>query len=111
MRSILPILTLCLLLPLARPATARVTDKGPDTARAVRSSMEPTYPILAMNMHVEGEVTVVVMVSAEGRPISAHATAGHPLLNPAAESCVMRWRFAPSQETSAETVHFHFAIN
>jgi hypothetical protein len=45
----------------------------------------PAYPRMAMVAHVEGPVSVEVVISPEGRVEVARAVSGHPLLKPAAD--------------------------
>ena len=105
MRLTLPALTLGLMLASVQAAC----PEPPAAARAIRSRVRLEYPPLARNMHLAGDVTILVTVSPEGLPIKAHAIAGHPLLIGAAESCVLQWRFVPAAGQSEETINFHFS--
>lgn len=56
----------------------------------------PAYPRMAMVAHVEGPVSVEVVISPEGRVEVARAVSGHPLLKPAAVEAARSWRFQPT---------------
>jgi protein TonB len=56
----------------------------------------PAYPRMAMIAHVEGPVSVEVVISPEGRVEVARAVSGHPLLKPAAAEAARSWRFQPT---------------
>lgn len=53
----------------------------------------PTYPELVRKIRLEGDVSVEVIISPEGRVESARAVSGHPLLASAAVDAARRWRF------------------
>jgi protein TonB len=56
----------------------------------------PAYPRMAMIAHVEGPVSVEVVISPDGRVEVARAVSGHPLLKPAAAEAARSWRFQPT---------------
>lgn len=56
----------------------------------------PAYPILAKQIHVEGSITVEIVISVDGRVESARALGGHPLLMSAAVEAARGWRFQPT---------------
>ncbi|HEV8429502.1 MAG TPA: TonB family protein [Pyrinomonadaceae bacterium] len=55
----------------------------------------PNYPPMAKQIHLQGMVTVQVMIDETGKVISAKAT-GHPLLVPEAQKAAMQARFSPT---------------
>jgi TonB family protein len=56
----------------------------------------PVYPALGKNIRLQGDVSVEVIISPEGRVESARAVSGHPLLTGAAVDAARRWRFGPT---------------
>ena len=54
----------------------------------------PEYPAVAKASHVQGDVTVTVLISEDGALKAAHAQ-GQPLLIAPAEKAVLQWRFNP----------------
>lgn len=55
----------------------------------------PTYPPLARQARVQGEVVLDVDISREGTIESLRARTGHPMLIPAAIDAVKQWRYKP----------------
>lgn len=78
--------------------------------RKTRSTVHPQYPELALRMRVGGVVRIAAMVDASGAVESVKAQSGHPLLVPAAEAAVMRWKFAPAPSESEEVVAVNFIL-
>jgi len=62
----------------------------------VISKPDPPYPPAARAARASGTVTVFVLVDKTGKVISATATAGHPLLRPAAVAAAKQARFSPT---------------
>jgi protein TonB len=60
----------------------------------------PLYPELPKRIRLQGDVSVEVMISAEGRVESARAVSGHPMLVQAALDAARRWRFGPRLSTA-----------
>ena len=56
----------------------------------------PVYPKMAIQVRIEGSVSVEVVISPEGRVEAARAVSGHPLLKPAAVEAAWLWRFQPT---------------
>jgi len=57
----------------------------------------PTYPAIARTARASGAVQVQVMISEEGRVISAEVVSGHPLLREAALQAAKQWTFKPTE--------------
>ena len=51
---------------------------------------------MAIQVKIEGSVSVEVVISPEGRVEAARAVSGHPLLKPAAVEAARLWRFQPT---------------
>jgi TonB family protein len=94
--------TAALLLVMTMAITAKADD------RAVKSRVSPIYPDIAKRMHVSGTVNIEATVDADGKVSSAKALSGNPLLAPAAEDAVRKWRFEPGQGPSKVPVVINF---
>ena len=75
--------------PPHRPIISHL-DEGMVTHR-----VEPSYPALAKQAHVQGEVVLRAVISKQGRIEGLQVVSGHPLLASAAADAVSQWRFRP----------------
>ena len=57
--------------------------------------VEPQYPAIAKQLHIEGTVIVKAVISREGIITRAEAESGQPLLIRAALDAVRQWRYRP----------------
>lgn len=57
--------------------------------------VQPTYPPLARNAHVQGSVVLFAMISTAGVIENLRVVRGHPLLVGAAIDAVRQWRYRP----------------
>ena len=57
--------------------------------------VQPIYPSEARRMHVEGNVVIDAMVTAQGQVDDMKLVSGHPLLAASALDAVRRWRYTP----------------
>jgi protein TonB len=58
--------------------------------------IEPRYPALALQIHVQGTVHLHAIISSDGRITSLEVVSGHPLLVQAALDAVRQWRYRPT---------------
>jgi len=58
---------------------------------------KPSYPQIAKMMHVEGRVTVQVLIDETGKVISARALDGPPLLRHVSETAAFQASFSPTK--------------
>jgi protein TonB len=81
--------------PVVKPPT---TLRVPSTILSgkAQSLPQPPYPIIAKQAHVQGPVSIQILVSEEGKVISAQAVSGSAMLTPAAKEAAMRARFSPT---------------
>ena len=56
----------------------------------------PVYPELPKRIRLQGEVSIEVIISPEGRVESARVVNGHPMLVSSAREAARRWRFEPT---------------
>ena len=70
--------------------------------------VQPTYPALARQTHVEGRVPLDCFIGIDGQVKKIEVKKGHPLLIQAATDAVFRWKFKPillnGKAIEAETI-------
>jgi protein TonB len=75
---------------------------------AATSKPPPSYPPIAKQLKVEGEVQVQVVIGEEGKVEGATAVSGNPILTKAAVDTVKDWKFTPfknnGKNVKAQTV-------
>jgi TonB family protein len=76
------------------PTTERVTSKVL-SSKAINLP-QPPYPIIAKQAHVQGPVSIQILVSEEGKVLSAQVVSGNPMLSSAAKDAALRARFTPT---------------
>jgi protein TonB len=57
---------------------------------------KPSYPPMAIQIRLQGMVSVQVLIDEKGNVVSAKALSGHPFFVPAAQKAAMRARFSPT---------------
>ena len=57
--------------------------------------IEPTYPTIARQARIQGEVVLKAIVSKQGQITELQLVSGHPMLAPAAIAAVSQWRYRP----------------
>lgn len=57
--------------------------------------VQPSYPILARNARIQGEVILKAVIDREGNIQDLQLVSGHPLLVSAAIAAVKEWRYRP----------------
>lgn len=89
--------------PVVKPAAATiVTDNKPVrmTSTVLQGKAlertKPIYPPLAKQIHLQGDVSVEVIISPEGRVESARVVSGHPMFAQWARNAALSWRFQPT---------------
>ena len=89
--------------PTPRPEPiATPTPKAPEvivskmiSSQAIKK-VQPPYPAMAKSVRAAGAVQVQILISEEGRVISASSISGHPLLRDAAVQAAHQWVFSPT---------------
>jgi protein TonB len=79
--------------PVSLPQRVRISQgvsKGLLTYR-----VEPTYPVLARQAHIQGVVVLTALIDKEGMIQNLQVVSGHPMLAPAAIEAVKQWRYKP----------------
>jgi len=80
--------------PPPKPSPVKTVSGGVLNGKATNLPL-PTYPPAARAEKASGMVTVQVLVDVDGQVISASATGGHPLLQPAAVAAARAAKFHP----------------
>ncbi len=75
-------------------ATGRV-HLSPGAAEIISRPVEPTYPLLAKQMKVQGAVVLEALIGREGSIQDLHILSGPAILSAAAREAVKQWRFRP----------------
>ena len=81
--------------PAPKPQIPKVLKISSILNSKALSLPKPNYPPMAKQIHLQGMVTVNVMIDETGKVISAKAS-GHPLLVPEAQRAAMQARFSPT---------------
>ncbi len=79
--------------------------------RKVKQQVAPEYPSLARQVNASGVVKLLVQVTPSGEVRESKPIGGHPLLIPAAQNAVKKWKFEPSKDSSTEVIEFKFVAN
>ena len=77
------------------PKLPKVISKRPITGQA-KVLPQPPYPAIARQLHIQGRVSVQVLIDEQGRVISATAMDGHALLKLAAQKAALEAQFSPT---------------
>jgi TonB family protein len=68
---------------------------SPGTAEVVSRPVDPSYPMLAKQMKVQGAVVLQVLIGKEGNIQNLQVLSGPAILSTAAREAVLQWRFKP----------------
>jgi len=77
----------------ATPMRVRVSS-GVSTGLLIKK-VTPTYPQLAKQARIQGQVVLQAEISKEGTIQNLQLISGHPMLAPAAIEAVRQWRYKP----------------
>lgn len=75
-------------------ATGRV-HLSAGAAQIISRPVEPSYPLLAKQMKVQGAVVLEALIGRDGNIQDLHILSGPPILSSAAREAVKQWRFKP----------------
>lgn len=84
----------------AVPAAVSAAVIPPSFGAAYLNNPKPVYPLASKRLGEEGVTTLLVLVSAEGRPqqVQVEYSSGSSRLDVAAQKAVRGWRFVPARE-------------
>lgn len=88
--------------------TTLAQEPQPDTTRRIVNRAPPVYPALASKLNLAGTVKLLVTVAPNGTVKSVEVRGGHPVLVPAAQAAIYRWRWVPAKDESKEIVEMKF---
>jgi periplasmic protein TonB len=77
------------------PAKPVSVSEGAEMAMLIRR-VEPVYPLIAKQIHLEGTVELYAIISRDGTIEKLEVLSGNPVLAQAARDAVMQWRFRPA---------------
>jgi TonB family protein len=100
--------------PMTKPATDASTSVhlSPETEKMVARPVEPSYPLLAKQMKVQGAVVLQALIGKAGSIDDLHVLSGPAILSSAAMEAVKQWRFKPYfQEGRAVETQARITVN
>lgn len=83
-------------------------QESPEGLRKVANKVMPTFPAIARNMHIQGNVRAEVVVGPNGKVKSVAVKGGHPLLAQAAQAAIWQWTWEPAPHETHESVELRF---
>ena len=83
--------------PQPRQAPRRIHSGGAVEQALLVHRVEPRYPALARQMHLEGTVRLHAVIGIDGAIRELEVESGHPLLARAARDAVLQWRYRPTR--------------
>src|SRR6266436_7720109 len=90
------------------PAAALPVGGDVKQARLI-SSVPPSYPVLAKNQHVAGDVRVDALIDASGRVTTMKVVSGPTLLHQAAMDALRQWKYQPAT-LNGNAVPMHLTV-
>jgi protein TonB len=85
-------------IPAADATVSHATERvqlSPDTVQLLERPVEPTYPMLAKQMKVQGAVVLQALIGKTGEIQEIQVLSGPAILSAAAREAVRQWRFKP----------------
>ena len=82
--------------PVPVPPVKRVLTESTILNSKALSLPKPPYPALAKQLHIQGVISVQVLIDETGRVISAKAVSGSPFLTVEAQKAAYQARFSPT---------------
>ncbi len=82
--------------PTAAAPKAPVRVGGRIREPRIINRVEPTYPTLARQARMQGDVVIDAVIGVDGRVQEMKVVSGHPLLVPAALEALSKWRYEPT---------------
>jgi TonB family protein len=75
------------------PGYERVSEAKMRTLRIQK--IDPQYPPLALQAHIQGPVVLDLLISAAGEVENVRLVSGHPMLAPASVEAAKQWKYMP----------------
>ncbi len=80
----------------APPPTAPLRVGGHVKAPRLIARIDPTYPVLARQAHIQGTVSIDAVIDSTGKVVEMQVVSGPPLLIDAALNAVREWKYEPT---------------
>jgi TonB family protein len=84
-----------------------VSLSGQETRKAIAQA-SPSYPEVARQFRLSGTVKVEVVIAPDGLVKETKVLGGHPLFVQSALAALKKWKFAPANAETTQTVEFNF---
>jgi len=88
--------------PAPAPENAGIPAAPLTPARLV-SSVQPIYPLLAKQGHIEGNVTIEAQIDVSGKVAGMRVLSGPSVLRAAATDALAKWKYQPAQRGDQPT--------
>jgi periplasmic protein TonB len=82
--------------PTPTPAPVKLIKKSVVLNSEALSLPKPKYPPMAVQIRLQGMVSVQVLIDESGRVVSAKTVSGHPILSPEAQRAALQAKFSPT---------------
>ncbi len=79
----------------SRPVFDAPVIEGSRAEEMLSHKVEATYPQMARIAHIQGDVTLYVLINKQGHVANIKAKSGHPILIQAALDAVRQWEYQP----------------
>jgi TonB family protein len=73
------------------------------------SSVSPTYPVMAKNQHIYGDVLIDALIDANGHVTTMNVISGPALLHQAAMTALHQWKYQPAS-LDGKAVSMHLTV-
>ena len=73
------------------------------------SSVAPTYPVMAKNQHIYGDVLIDALIDANGHVTTMNVISGPALLHQAAMTALRQWKYQPAS-LDGKAVSMHLTV-
>jgi periplasmic protein TonB len=88
-------------LPPLSAANSHSSPIGPGSSQVTQprliSSVQPSYPAVAMQMHAQGDVVIRAQIDVNGKVAGMKVISGSALLQQAAVDALRQWKYQPSK--------------
>ena len=82
--------------PVSKPGQNKRVRVASMEASQLIHKVQPAYPQIAKQVHVQGVVEFTAVISKGGTIENLQLVSGHPLLVPAAREAILQWRYKPT---------------
>ncbi|MGA7922057.1 MAG: energy transducer TonB [Candidatus Acidiferrales bacterium] len=90
------------------PVFSQAVSGQQESARRIKTKVEPRYSQVALQYRLKGIVRVEVTVSPDGTVTKTRLVGGNPMLASAALEAVKLWKYESNQKETVEVANFTF---